>query len=205
MMNQSAQNRFPLPLPRVRPSLHLIIGPMFAGKTTELGWRMTETMRLGRSVLLITSAKDTRYPHMTHDAILIGSVRTLFPKGELGGRRCIFAKNLLDVKNMPEDDIYIDEGHFFNDLPEAVVKLMEMGKSVTVAMLNGTTELEPFPALGKLIPYATEIFHKTALCSEGKLGCQSVAPYFQFKNGKPKNLVGGLDKYKSVCWNCARK
>ena len=190
-------------LPKVAPSLNLVIGPMFAGKTTELAWRMTEAMRLGKSVLLITSSADSRYPHMTHDAMVIGSVRTQLPVGELGGKRCVTAKNLLDVQRIPEKDVFIDEGHFFTDLPAAVRSLMGRGKNVTVAMLNGTTDLEPFTVLSQIIPFATTITHKTALCVERKEGCQVVAPYFQFKNGRPKNLVGGAEKYKATCWNCA--
>ena len=40
--------------------LHIIIGPMFSGKTTELIKRLRRYSAIGKNVLVINSSKDTR-------------------------------------------------------------------------------------------------------------------------------------------------
>ncbi|KAD3066614.1 hypothetical protein E3N88_34494 [Mikania micrantha] len=56
----------------VRPSgqIHVIMGPMFAGKTTDLLRRINSEGSNGRNVAMIKSNKDTRYAIdsvVTHD------------------------------------------------------------------------------------------------------------------------------------------
>ncbi|KAM0072826.1 putative thymidine kinase [Helianthus debilis subsp. tardiflorus] len=50
--------------------IHVIVGPMFAGKTTTLLHRIRSEATNGRNIALIKSSKDTRYAIdsvVTHD------------------------------------------------------------------------------------------------------------------------------------------
>ncbi|CAK9182255.1 unnamed protein product [Ilex paraguariensis] len=56
--------------PRESGEIHVIVGPMFAGKTTTLLRRIKSESSHGRNVALIKSNKDTRYgldSIVTHD------------------------------------------------------------------------------------------------------------------------------------------
>ncbi|KAB2003946.1 hypothetical protein ES319_D11G164300v1 [Gossypium barbadense] len=58
--------------PRISGEIHVIIGPMFAGKTTSLLRRIRSERNNGRNVAMIKSSKDTRYAIdsvVTHDGV----------------------------------------------------------------------------------------------------------------------------------------
>uniref|UniRef100_A0A199UAD8 Thymidine kinase n=1 Tax=Manihot esculenta TaxID=3983 RepID=A0A199UAD8_MANES len=59
---------------RCKPAgeIHVIVGPMFAGKTTALLRRIKSESNSGRNVAMIKSSKDTRYANdslVTHDGL----------------------------------------------------------------------------------------------------------------------------------------
>ena len=61
--------------------LHIIIGPMFSGKTTELIKRLRRYSAIGKNVLVINSSKDTRNVNnviMTHTKETLDAVKTEF-------------------------------------------------------------------------------------------------------------------------------
>nr|GMC78975.1 thymidine kinase-like [Ipomoea batatas] len=71
----SASASFNCPIPGSNPipkagEIHVILGPMFAGKTTALLRRVNSESNLGKSVVVIKSSIDTRYAVdavVTHD------------------------------------------------------------------------------------------------------------------------------------------
>ncbi|OMO53883.1 Thymidine kinase, partial [Corchorus capsularis] len=57
---------------RFSGEIHVIIGPMFAGKTTSLLRRIKSEANNGRNIAMIKSSKDTRYAVdsvVTHDGM----------------------------------------------------------------------------------------------------------------------------------------
>ena len=171
-------------------SIHLILGPMFSGKTTELHRRLRRQEYAHRKVLLVKSVRDSRYTqnhavNSTHDkntfrALAVNELR------EVGER-------VRDV-----DVVGIDEGQFFHDIAEFSERLANEGKVVVVAALNGTFQKEHFGNVHLLYPKAESIDKLTAVCN-----CGNEAHFTKrFSESKEIIEVGGAEKYKAVCRAC---
>ena len=97
------------------------------------------------------------------------------------------------------DVIVIEEGQFFTDLFDFVVKSVdEKGKQVIVAGLDGDYLRRPFGDMLKIIPYAEEVQKLEALCLMCNDGTKA---YFTKRIGvsEKRDLVGSNDQYIAVC------
>ena len=133
--------------------LTLIIGPMFAGKSSELLRRIRRHRICGNTCLLIKYAKDNRYCDnaiATHDNDKI---------------EAISCNELSEVEHEADnfDIIGIDEGQFFTDIVNFSEGMANKGKVVIVAALNGTFERKSFGEVHKLLPLAEEIIKLTSI------------------------------------------
>lgn len=114
-----------------RGRIELIMGPMFAGKSTELLRRVKRLEISGKKCLSIKYAADNRYSKdaiSTHDQII---------------RSAVACKKLGQVARedwMLFDVIGIDEGQFFDDVVEFAETAANAGKIVILSALNGTYE-----------------------------------------------------------------
>ncbi|KAF5962014.1 hypothetical protein HYC85_003223 [Camellia sinensis] len=112
--------------------IHVIVGPMFAGKTTAFLRRVKSEGNNGTNVAIIKSSKDTRYAVdsvVTHDG-------TKFP--------CWALQDLLSFRRKIGDEAYaksmldVIEAQFFGDLYDFCCKVADHdGKTVIVAGLDG--------------------------------------------------------------------
>ena len=205
--------------------LHLILGPMFAGKSTYLINKVHELLCNGAhasEILLINHSRDTRYDTAntnicTHDgnkykAISTHNLQTI----------------INSIINIPVDDtsttttnkyshikhILIDEGQFFDDLFIAIKTLIlsEYGnnkkqnntqdkqdkKYIYICGLDGDFKQEPFAnsRILDLIPYTTQLIKLNARCYI----CNKTAPYTKrIINCNDTILVGGADMYQPSC------
>ncbi|KAK2995655.1 hypothetical protein RJ640_013612 [Escallonia rubra] len=180
--------------PRQRPSgeIHVIVGPMFAGKSTALLRRIKSEGNSGRNVAIIKSSKDTRYAIdsvVTHDG-------TEFP--------CWALPDLLSFKHRFGTDAYdkldvigIDEAQFFADLYDFCCNAADHdGKIVIVAGLDGDYLRRSFGSVLEIIPLADTITKLTARCEL----CGKRAFFTLRKTGeKQTELIGGADVYMPVC------
>ena len=205
--------------------LCLILGPMFAGKSTCLINKVHELLCNGAhasEILLINHSRDTRYDTAntnicTHDGNKYKAIST---------------HNLQTIINsiitIPVDDtsttttnkyshikhILIDEGQFFNDLFIAIKTLIlsEYGnnkkqnntqdkqdkKYIYICGLDGDFKQEPFAnsRILDLIPYTTQLIKLNARCYI----CNKTAPYTKrIINCNDTILVGGADMYQPSC------
>ncbi|KAL7218766.1 hypothetical protein ACSBR2_011939 [Camellia fascicularis] len=172
--------------------VHVIVGPMFAGKTTALLRRIKSEVNNGRSVAMIKSSKDTRYAVdsvVTHDG-------TKFP--------CWALPNLLSFKQKFGAEAYdkldvigIDEAQFFDDLYDFCCKAADCdGKIVIVAGLDGDYLRRTFGSVLDIIPLADSITKLTARCEL----CGKRAFFTLRKTNETKTeLIGGSDVYMPVC------
>ena len=205
--------------------LCLILGPMFAGKSTYLINKVHELLCNGAhasEILLINHSRDTRYDTTntnicTHDgnkykAISTNNLQTI----------------INSIINIPIDDtsttttnkyshikhILIDEGQFFDDLFIAIKTLIlsEYGnnkkqnntqdkqdkKYIYICGLDGDFKQEPFAnsRILDLIPYTTQLIKLNARCYI----CNKTAPYTKrIINCNDTILVGGADMYQPSC------
>jgi thymidine kinase len=170
-------------------SLHIIIGCMFSGKSTELIKRIKAAKEAGTTVLNIVHALDSsRYATSaitTHDQERVDAL-ALTRLTEVSA--CTLHKH---------DLICIEEAQFFSDLYDAVFSFVnDHGKQVIVCGLDGDYLAQPFTNMMRLIPIADSIIKLTARC----VVCGKAA-MFSKRICADANviLIGGSDKYQSVC------
>lgn len=179
-------------------SVHLILGPMFAGKTTRLLERVKQLEEsVSANVLLLKSDKDTRYAKdkvVTHDG---------------RGRECFLVKSLeleVVVKTVGErkwnecDVVAVDEAQFLTNLYEFCrVAADEHDKIVLVAGLNGDFKRETFGEVQETLPLCDSVTKLTAKC---KCGRPALFSKRIVNVGDGQELVGGADKYLPACRRC---
>ena len=165
--------------------LSLIIGCMFAQKTTELLRRVRRYKSIGYEVLIVNFIGDTRY----------GTECVASHDKEIEKALCI--KNLSEIDSIIQSGKYnvvaIDEGQFFTDLYEYVTKWADtLHIHIVISGLDGTSERKPFGDMLRLIPFSEKVDRLTAFCSECRDGTIAV---FSKKCGKSE--IG--TNYKPVC------
>ncbi|KAF8045401.1 hypothetical protein N665_5008s0001 [Sinapis alba] len=173
-------------------AIHVIMGPMFSGKSTSLLRRIKSEISAGRSVAMVKSSKDTRYAKdsvVTHDGI---------------GFPCWALPDLMSFPEIFGQDAYakldvigVDEAQFFGDLYEFCCKVADDdGKTVIVAGLDGDYLRRSFGAVLEIIPLADSVIKLTARCEV----CGKKAFFTLRKTCDTKTeLIGGADVYMPVC------
>ncbi|CAI9087155.1 OLC1v1021153C1 [Oldenlandia corymbosa var. corymbosa] len=172
--------------------IHVIVGPMFAGKTTTLLRRIKNESSNGRKVAVIKSSKDSRYALdsiVTHD----GEKLPCWPLPDLLSFRQkigIEAYNQLQV-------IGIDEAQFFEDLYDFCRRAADHdGKTVIVAGLDGDYLRRSFGSVLEIIPLADTVTKLTARCEL----CSKRAFFTLRKTQETETeLIGGAEVYMPVC------
>ena len=176
-------------------SLTLILGPMFAGKSSRLLMFVTRYASIGMRVLVLKHASDTRYGHedevVTHDGRRV-PCRRVRALNEVG-----------DDVLWQYDVILVDEAHFFTGLVAFAHRVVEdHRKTLVLAGLDGDSARKPFGELLDCIPMADVIERLTALCRR----CADGTPgLFTFRHQGPTDqqvLVGGADRYEPLCRRC---
>jgi len=179
-------------------SVHLILGPMFAGKTTRLLERVKQLEEsVDANVLLLKSDKDTRYAKdkvVTHD----GRGRECFPVKSLELE--VVVKTVGNRKWNECDVVAVDEAQFLTNLYEFCrVAADEHDKIVLVAGLNGDFKRETFGEVQETLPLCDSVTKLTARCECGRPALFSK----RIVNvGDGQELVGGADKYLPACRRC---
>jgi thymidine kinase len=170
--------------------INIIIGCMFSGKTTELIRECRRRLTINQKVLGINFLDDKRYT--TEDYIVAHNLEKI---------KCIRTKYLKDVpeneiKNV--DFIFIDEGQFFSDLKEYVIKWCdEYKKSIYVISLDGDFQRNTFGQVFELIPHCNNITKLKALC---KLCSDGTEALFTYRMSNENNqVVIGVDNYAPLC------
>jgi len=172
-------------------SLEIVLGPMFAGKSSYILSSLRRYEAIGWPVLTITSALDSRYEsnviyshnHEKHSAL---SANLLLP---------ILEMNTFDEARL----IVIEEAQFFNDLYLFVQHAVDVcGKDVLVVGLDGDSERRPFGHIMSIIPLCDKITKMTAMCKMCGDGSSAIFTYR--KNSDTSVIqVGQTDLYEALC------
>ena len=171
--------------------IHLIIGPMFSGKST----RLIETVRK------YASHKKTVFLKYLNDKRYTESQITTHDKFQYDSLTCIHLKEKKEIIK-EYDVIGIDEGQFFDDLVSFCDEVSEMGKIVVVAALSGDYKMKPFNNVSELISKADKIKLMKAFC----FYCHKLAG-FTMRTIKSNELIliGAGEAYRPVCKTCYKK
>jgi len=169
----------------VAGSIELILGPMFAGKTTELLRRITRFELAKKTCIVLKYAKDQRYSAesvATHDLQMRKALSCSLLMPQL--QEC-----------MKYDVIGIDEGQFFADIVEFSDYLANHGKTVIIAGLDGDYRRIPFGRILELVPKCESLTKISAVCTTtGK-----DASYSQrIIDSSELELIGGAESYRAA-------
>lgn len=193
------------------PLLHIVIGPMFAGKSTYLINKVNELLSDNSNVsnsrsdklsaddiLLINHSSDTRYNassqiHSHNGASLKSLALPRLNDFSINGSSLITNKKY----------ILIDESQFFSDLYQSITKLLYSSsstslKEIYIFGLDGDFKQEPFKdsKLLELIPFCSSITKLQATCTY----CSQPAPMTKrITTSTEQILVGGSNEYQPVC------
>jgi thymidine kinase len=176
-------------------SLDLVIGPMFAGKSSRILSIVSRHISIGRRVLVVKHSSDVRYGDeddiITHDDRRTPCIR-------------IAALNQVQDSQIREFDVIIvDEAHFFRGLVPFVRRVVdEMRKSLFLVGLDGDSNRMPFGELLQCIPLADRVERITALCHRCGDGTPGIFTYRRQGPHDQQVIVGGSDMYETLCRQC---
>jgi thymidine kinase len=179
-----------LPSKREKIRLELILGNMFAGKSSE-GMRRATMRSFYQKVLLVNTVDDTRYSDtgiVTHDLRKMDAIRVK-----------VLEELLSKEEYHNADAVIIDEGNFFPDISKFIRgQLKSTNKTFIVIGLNGDMNEKLFGKIHKLLPLADDITLLHAICKRCGDGTRATrtAPLIKFSGQKN---VGGEGKYEAVC------
>eukprot|EP01091_Cochliopodium_minus_P008655 TRINITY_DN1999_c0_g1_i2.p1 TRINITY_DN1999_c0_g1~~TRINITY_DN1999_c0_g1_i2.p1 ORF type:complete len:222 (+),score=50.48 TRINITY_DN1999_c0_g1_i2:61-726(+) len=176
--------------PRDCGEIQLILGPMFAGKTTEMFRRIKRYTAANKHCVIIKYSSDTRYSlehASSHDKEMLHAI----PTSKLSD---------LNFEDLSQYDVIgIDEGQFYPDLVEFVDCMADQGKIVIISALDGDFRRKPFGRILELIPKAEKVTKLSAVCCL----CYADAGFTKrLSNEKEVTVIGGSDKYIAVCRAC---
>jgi len=164
--------------------LTLVLGPMFAGKTSFLINKYKES---SEKILVVKFSNDNRYSDIeivSHNGLKIPAISV---------------NDLNDLSNVENYDvILIDEGQFYPNLNNWIRNLNFNGK-IYISALNGDFKREPFGDIPSLISFANDIIFLKGKCYH----CPRQSCYSKkIVSNQSQVDVGGIDKYVPVCEEC---
>ena len=171
--------------------LQLIIGPMYAGKSTELIRIINRYKCLNKKIIVINHILNNRYGSCgltTHNKDKIDC--------------CIILETLNSLENElleNNDVIIIEELQFFSDAYETIIDWCDNKNKIVVgAGLDGDFLRNPFGDVLRLIPHANKVTKLSALCK--KCGDGTLAHFTKrTTSNNETTLVGSDDIYEAVC------
>jgi thymidine kinase len=172
-------------------SLEIVLGPMFAGKTSYALSLVRKYAAQNLRVLVIKPAIDTRFQNLneltTHDGDSVP---------------CYTTDTLINMTAeflAPFSVIIVDEAQFFKGLvPFAEFTVDTLHKAVYFIGLSGDSDRRPFGEFLNTIPLADKITHLSSICI-----CGEVALFTRrLQSGYPQTAIGGAELYTPQCRTC---
>lgn len=173
----------------------LIIGPMFASKTTELISIANRYKSIEKKILVVNHKCNERYGTKlisTHD-------KTVFED-------CVVVEKLESIYNFPQyvnaDIILIEELQFYPDAFKIITHIADFTSKTVIAVgLSGDINRKPFGDVLRLIPHAEKVLFLSSLCKYCRDGtkayftrlCQNQIPMAS------QIAVGADEMYEAVC------
>ena len=201
--------------PGPRGAIHLIVGPMFAGKTSKL---LEEAQHVsshqGDDVLYLKSSKDNRYSEShiaTHTGIQVPCfavshlIRDVLPgmdggSGKREGDRA--TPSAISQRYASSRVVAIDEAQFFGeDLVEFCTRAADDdAKTVVVAGLDGDFLRGRFGHVLDLVPLSDSVVKLRARCAV----CGERAVFSRKIDGDlgRQEEIGSSETYVAVCRRC---
>ena len=169
----------------------LLLGPMFAGKTTELIRLYNIYKRITPGITVFSYVKDNRY---TDEQKVVTHNQNEMPCIKIDSFTTKQDNLIKDCKY-----IFIDEVQFIQNFFEYTTKWANQGKIIVCSMLSGSFKREPFSNdCSRLISNADKIKHLRSICYK----CFESAPFSIRLSNEEELEVIGQENYKAVCREC---
>lgn len=185
-------------------SLELLVGPMFAGKSSAIQSIVRRHRALGWSVFVVTHSIDNRY---SDEPAIVNHDRLKMP--------AVAADKLMPLRKTSEylesRLVVVEEAQFFPDLIPFIQNAVDYdGKHAVVVGLDGDAERQPFGRILELIPLCDRVTKLTALCKQCSDGTPALFTYdndssteysssMTFNSHESKIHVGGEERYSALC------
>jgi len=176
--------------------LHIITGPMFSGKTTELQRVVHRHILAKKKAVIFRPEIDNRFQKkiVTHDKkeCLESTVWVKYCPVSIGNNYPINKEDFEDF-----DVIGIDEFQFFGcSIVQTIEMCLSLGKHVIAAGLNRDYKGRNFQPAGELLALADKITMLSAVCTV----CGEDAGYSARLSDDGQLIkVGAADDYTALC------
>ena len=179
-------------------SLELLVGPMFAGKSSAIQSIIRRHQALDWNVCVITSSMDVRY---TEEPMIVNHDRQMLP--------AISASTLMPLLECEDYKrsrlVVVEEAQFFADLIPFILTVVDRdSKHAVVVGLDGDAERRPFGRVLDLIPHADRVSKLTAMCKMCRDGTPAIFTFAASSDAEASVAAGvpcvGTDtKYIPLC------
>lgn len=177
-------------------SLHLYIGPMFAGKSSKLIECYNEGIENEKLVCVLTHSIENRYSTeelSTHDLTKIHCLKYNSIEKFINEQQIVLKSY---------DIILIDEAQFFPDLIKSIDLVDVYHKQVCIFGLDGDFQRQKFGNILDIIPYCDTVEKLHARCND----CNNRALFsHRIIQGKEQIIIGNTDIYIPLCRKCYLK
>lgn len=185
---------------------HLILGPMYAEKSSNLLRHYRRFKILKKRCLLVKYAEDNRYTDenyiATHDRVM-STEKAVSVYYLADTENAILNKSDKPLNLEDFDVICIDEIQFYPDKLAYCQKWWRQGKIVIACGLYADFKRDPFPQMPEMIAIADKVEFLNAIC----LDCEhdSAMTSYRIASDKQQVLIGGKDEYIPLCQKCYEK
>ena len=172
-------------------SLDIVLGPMWAGKSSYIIGKIRRYRAIGWEVLVVANPLDDRYgSHVvsSHDkeqvsALAIADLTKLYEEPRYQSSRLLV----------------LEEAQFYRGLYEFVKTAVERDKKHVVCVgLDGDAERKPFGEILSLIPLCDNVEKIKSLCVECGDGTPALFSH-RFHKSEAQIQVGAENTYAPLC------
>lgn len=190
----------------IQGHLEIILGSMYAGKTSKILEIYKQCIFCNIPVCIINHSSDTRYHDSmisTHDKIMAPCIQTMKLNDIWNYSNVEAHYNEISethIKLRTSQVILINEGQFFEDLYDVVIDMLNNNKKVYICGLDGDFKKNKFGQILDLIPHCDNVTKLSSLCSICKNGTPGIFS-MRLSDEKQQMLIGS-DNYIPVCRKC---
>lgn len=178
-------------------SLDIVIGPMFAGKSTFIKNTANRYASIKTPVYIIEHSIDNRYAY--HEEDMVTAHDTGIRIGHIQSLKNVVMRGMIEDVEV----VIVDEAQFFTGLREFVLYVVEkLGKKLYLVGLSGDSDRGVFGELLDCIPLADRIHTLSAFCEKCANGTPGI--FTERLLGAPSEYihVGGKESYRTLCRTC---
>jgi len=176
-------------------SLDILIGPMFAGKSSRILSIVSRYSALGTPVLVVKHSSDVRYGT---DSVIVTHDANTTP--------CMSVRDLDDIPLetlLKYQVIIVDEAQFFPHLIPFVEHAVDTHKrNLYLVGLDGDSNRRKFGELLDCIPLADRVERITAFCQKCADGTPGLFSHRKVGITDKQILIGAHNSYMTLCREC---